>query len=308
MAGRNDCAIADALQALAQAMNNNNSAGVWEGALRRMIDGGVHLNWDNFKKAFLEKYFPNDVRSWKEMEFLELNQGNDTVAEYAAIFDALTAINYQEIYHFPTLVNKCSIYDRDNRARATFYKGVGGLIRVVSSSTSGRSKPYSAPTRFQGSKAVANKSKSFIRVSTVSATRSVGGSVSTPLERCGKCGRAGHNQSECHDKEITYFNYNGKSHISTQCPEPSRTRVIGSGSQIERPKNIGRVFTLSGAEAARSENLIQGTCFIAETPFVVLFDSGATHSFISVSCVQKLNLPVSLLDFDLVVETLLMVT
>ncbi|XP_020204471.1 uncharacterized protein LOC109789847 [Cajanus cajan] len=235
MAGRNDRTIADALQALAQAMNNNNRAEVapnwleqfqqnhpptfkggydqdaamnWlmeiekifnEGALRRIIDGGVNLNWDNFKKVFLEKYFPDDVRSQKEMEFLELNQWNNIVAEYAAKFDALvrysthyhgeggerakcikfvnglhlevkTTINYQEIYHFPTLVNKCSIYDRDNRARAAFYKGVRGPIRAVSSSTSGGNKPYSAPTRFQGSEAIANGSKSFTRGSTVSAT------------------------------------------------------------------------------------------------------------------------------------------
>ncbi|XP_020206460.1 uncharacterized protein LOC109791561, partial [Cajanus cajan] len=266
------------------------------------------------------------------MKFLELNQGNDTVAVYAAKFDALvrycthyhgeggerakcikfvnglrpevkTTINYQEIYHFPTLVNKCSIYDRDNRDRAAFYKGVGGPIRAVSSSTSGRSKPYSAPTRFQGNKAIANKSKSFTRGSTISATGSVGGSVSTPSVRCWKCGLAGHNQSECRDKEVTCFNCNGKGHINTQCPEPRKTRVIGSGSQTKRPKTVGRVFALSGAEASRSENMIQGTCFIAEIPFVVLFDSGATHSFIYVSCVQKLNLPVSLLDFDLVVET-----
>ncbi|XP_020206030.1 uncharacterized protein LOC109791176, partial [Cajanus cajan] len=306
MAGRNDRAIADALQALAQAMNNNNRTEVtpnwleqfqrnhpptfkggydpdaamnwlteiekifnvmdcpiaqkvklatfmltadahfwWEGALRRMIDGGVHLNWDNFKKVFLEKYFPDDVRSRKEMEFLELNQGNDIVAEYAAKFDAL---------------------DHDNRARAAFYKGVGGPIRVVSSSTPGMNKPYYAPTKFQGSKAAANKSKSFTRGSTISATGGVGGFVSTPSGRCGKCGRVGHNQSECRDKEVTCFNYSGKGHISTQCPEPRRTHVIGSSSQIERPKSVGRVFALSAAEAARSENLIQEFDLVVETP------------------------------------------
>ncbi|XP_020231902.1 uncharacterized protein LOC109812364 [Cajanus cajan] len=178
------------------------------------------------------------------MEFLELNQGNDTVAVYAAKFDALvrycthyhgeggerakcikfvnglrpevkTAINYQETYQFPTLVNKYSIYDCDNRARAAFYKGVGGPIRAMSSSTTSRSKPYSALTRFQGSKAAANKSKSFTRGSTISATGSFEGSMFTPSGRCGKCGR------------------------------------------IERPKTVGRVFALSGADAARSENLIQ---------------------------------------------------
>nr|KYP37890.1 hypothetical protein KK1_040891 [Cajanus cajan] len=160
----------------------------WEGALRKIIDGGMHLNWENFKRVFLEKYFPDVVRSRKKMEFLELKQGNDTVDAYAAKFDALVcycthyhgeggdrakcikfvnglrpevkmAINYQEIYHFPTLVNKCSIYDRDNRALVAFYKGAGGPTRTVNPSTSGRSKPYSTPARFQGSMATNNKSK-----------------------------------------------------------------------------------------------------------------------------------------------------
>jgi len=35
----------------------------------------------------------------------------------------------------------------------------------------------------------------------------------------------------------------------------------------------------------------------------VLFDSGATHSFISVDCVKKLNLPARELDVELVVST-----
>ncbi|XP_020203268.1 uncharacterized protein LOC109788844 [Cajanus cajan] len=147
----------------------------WEGALQRVIDGGMQLNWDNFKRVFLEKYFPDDVRSQKEVEFLELKQGNDTVAEYAAKFDALvhycthyhgeggerakcikfvnglhpeikTAINYQEIYHYPTLVNKSRIYDRDNHACAIFYKGVGDPMRATGSSASGKSKPYTKST------------------------------------------------------------------------------------------------------------------------------------------------------------------
>ncbi|XP_020201827.1 uncharacterized protein LOC109787690 [Cajanus cajan] len=245
MAGRNDRAIADALQALAQAVSNNNRAEVapnwleqfqrnnpptfkggydpdvamnwlmeiekifnatecplaqkvrlatfmltadahfwWEGALQRMIDGGVQLNWDNFKRVFLEKYFPDDVRSQKEVEFLELKQGNDTVAEakYINFVNGLrpeikTAINYQEIYHYSTLVNKSRIYDRDNRARAIFYKGAGGPMRAASSNASGKSKPYSAPAKIQGNHA---KSRFVAGNSFVSGVASVGGSVSTP--------------------------------------------------------------------------------------------------------------------------------
>ncbi|XP_020219630.1 uncharacterized protein LOC109802623 [Cajanus cajan] len=248
---------------------------------------------DNFKRVFLEKYFPDDVRSQKEVEFLELKQGNNTIAEYAAKFDSL--VRYCSHYHGEggerAKVNKCRIFDRDNHARAAFYKGAEGPMRAVSSDASIRSKPYFAPARSQGSKAAASESKSFTRGSIVRATGSVVGSMSTPSGKCWKCGRAGHNQFQCRDKEVTCFNCNGKGHISTHCPKRPKPRATGSGSQAERPKAIGRVFALSGAEAARSESLIQGACFIAETPFIVLFDSGSTHSFISVSCVQKLDLP-----------------
>jgi len=44
-------------------------------------------------------------------------------------------------------------------------------------------------------------------------------------------------------------------------------------------------------------------CFISQAPLVVLYDSGATHLFISRVCVEKMALPVSPLKFDLIVDT-----
>ncbi|XP_020219782.1 uncharacterized protein LOC109802798 [Cajanus cajan] len=282
MAGRNDRAIADALQALAQAVSNNNRVEIapnwlerfqrnnpptfqggydpdvainwlmeiekifnvmecpltqkvrlatfmltadahfwWEGALQRMIDGGVQLNWDNFKRVFLEKYFPDDVRSQKEVEFLELKQGNDTVAEYAAKFDALvrycthyhdeggerakcikfvnglrpeikTAINYQEIYHYLTLVNKSRIYDRDNRARADFYKGAGGPMRAIDSSALSKSKPYTKSIGDSSSKVNNQSSVQRKSQSPIAGKTSRGGSEgSVPRDNCFNCGKPG---------------------------------------------------------------------------------------------------------------------
>ncbi|MEX5523405.1 hypothetical protein [Bacillus cereus] len=43
----------------------------------------------------------------------------------------------------------------------------------------------------------------------------------------------------------------------------------------------GRVFALTGADLEPTEDLIQGTCFMNGIPLVVLYDSGATHSFIA---------------------------
>ena len=67
-------------------------------------------------------------------------------------------------------------------------------------------------------------------------------------------------------------------------------------------KTTGHVFALTRVKAIASDSLIQGTCFIQGHPLVVLYDSGATHSFISYACVEKLKLSVSRLPTNLSVE------
>ncbi|MCI88425.1 GRAS family transcription factor, partial [Trifolium medium] len=46
-----------------------------------------------FKREFWVKYFHADVRNRKVLEFLELKQGNMTVAEYATKFKSLSAFS-----------------------------------------------------------------------------------------------------------------------------------------------------------------------------------------------------------------------
>ena len=125
----------------------------WSNTVHRFDEEGVEVSWALFCDAFLENYFPEDVRGKKEVEFLELKQGNGTVAEYAARFQELIkyyphynimnverpkclkfvnslrpdikkAIGYQQITHFAELVNKSRIYDEDSRERASYYKNV----------------------------------------------------------------------------------------------------------------------------------------------------------------------------------------
>jgi len=49
-------------------------------------NGGGVVTWAVFRREFLNRYFPEDVREKKEIEFLELKQGYMTVTEYAAKF------------------------------------------------------------------------------------------------------------------------------------------------------------------------------------------------------------------------------
>jgi len=60
---------------------------------------------------------------------------------------------------------------------------------------------------------------------------------------------------------------------------------------------------MTGAEAAENHDLIQGMCFIKEKTLNVLYDSGATKSFISSYCVKHLNMSTSFLKTTLVVST-----
>ena len=56
-------------------------------------------------------------------------------------------------------------------------------------------------------------------------------------------------------------------------------------------------------EAENSKGLIQDTCEIDGEILTVLYDSGASHSFISRSCVSILQFPISELPYDLLVST-----
>ncbi|KAK7301741.1 hypothetical protein RJT34_12613 [Clitoria ternatea] len=131
----------------------------WKIARSRFPEDDNQLTWNDFKTCFLEKYFPDTVRSRKELEFMELKQGSMTVEEYATRFEELClfyppfqqpgtesskclkfenglesskclkfenglrsdikrACRYHEIRSFPALVNKCRIFEEDDRAHS----------------------------------------------------------------------------------------------------------------------------------------------------------------------------------------------
>ncbi|XP_058722195.1 uncharacterized protein LOC131594057 [Vicia villosa] len=90
---------------------------------------------------FSRKYFPEDVRGKKEIEFLELRQGNKSVVEYASMFGELA--KFYQHYDGPTgefskCIN-CRISEEDNNAHYQVISEKQGK------SQQGRGKPYDAP-------------------------------------------------------------------------------------------------------------------------------------------------------------------
>ena len=58
----------------------------WVSVQPILENGGEVVTWAVFKRELLNRYFPEDVRGKKEIEFLELKQGDMSVTEYAAKF------------------------------------------------------------------------------------------------------------------------------------------------------------------------------------------------------------------------------
>ncbi|XP_027936185.1 uncharacterized protein LOC114191205 [Vigna unguiculata] len=71
----------------------------------------------------------------------------------------------------------------------------------------------------------------------------------------------------------------------------------------DRPRAPGRVFALTTTEAAQLGNLVHATFLLFDHEVVVLYDSGATHSFVSNECVRRLGLVMRELACELIVAT-----
>ena len=284
------------------------------------------MTWETFKRVFLGKYFPEDVRNMKEMEFLELEQGNMIVVEYAAKFEELVryfpyyqgrdgesskcvkflnglrlevkqAVNYQRVCQFLLLVNMCMIWDEDSCDRAAYYRNTGSL-KNKKHGFQNWGKPYPTPSKQYGNHPN-NQRTTAIGFSGGSGSKPV--TFSTQII-CYKCGEPDHISSNFVDKDRTCFNCRQKGYIQRHCPYPKKEQNGGGlNDQTGHLKATGRVFTHNGIEASKSKDLNQGKCFISGIPLLVLFDSGATHSFISCLCVEKLKLSMSYLNDDLVV-------
>ncbi|XP_058752048.1 uncharacterized protein LOC131625168 [Vicia villosa] len=209
----------------------------WLETRQRLEVAGEEITWIVFRREFLRKYYPEDVRGKKEIEFLELKQGNMSVTEYAAKFTELAkfypyyegagvefskcikfenglrseikkAVGYQKIRIFPNLVDSCRIYEEDHNAHYKLVKDRRGKQN--------RSTPYDAPIG-RGKAEVANGKKTS------------GGELLLAWH-----------------KEVICFNCGEEGHISGKCQKPKRE----PGSE--------KVFALAGTQTANENRNVGG--------------------------------------------------
>ncbi|XP_027348066.1 uncharacterized protein LOC113859512 [Abrus precatorius] len=203
--------------------------------------------------------------------------------------DIKQAIGYQQIAHFPELVDKCQIYEDDTKAKQAAWKNTGPQRSGGSSDFKMREirdgkKPYSRPDHQP-------------RRNPPSIRRPDHGGLSQPELHCYSCGGP-HLQRDCHRNLVTCFRCGQQGHYTSSC-HLVRNDAGGNdkgrnwtgnrnnnGSQNQmgnrrqsnldtsrnpsgRPNVKGRMYTMSGAEATiqrlklpispMTENLIVST-------------------------------------------------
>jgi hypothetical protein len=114
--------------------------------------------------------------------------------------------------------------------------------------------------------------------------------------RCFTCGEKGQFANQCPSQ------LNRPPQIAMSTPAPT----LGANSiPIAARQNYvhGEVNHVTVEEAQEAPNVFIGKFFINNTSAVVLFDSGASHSFISTMYVDKHNLPIALLRCRMIVTS-----
>nr|AAS07330.1 putative polyprotein [Oryza sativa Japonica Group]ABF98050.1 retrotransposon protein, putative, Ty3-gypsy subclass [Oryza sativa Japonica Group] len=99
------------------------------------------------------------------------------------------------------------------------------------------------------------------------------------------------------------FNCGEPCHYFDKCPKPRRVKVVPEQNNSTASATKARVNHVAAAEAQGAPDVILGTFPVNSVPATVLFDSGATHSFLSMSFAGNHGMEVEDLRRPLMVST-----
>ncbi|XP_061351115.1 uncharacterized protein LOC133296182 [Gastrolobium bilobum] len=88
-----------------------------------------------------------------------------------------------------------------------------------------------------------------------------------------------------------------------QCDVKVASRQTTAVPAASVPQTIARAYTLNFQQSEKAQNLVKGTIYVDNNDVRVLFDSGASHSFIVGPCAIRLYLPMYELSRPLEVIT-----
>nr|GEX71355.1 hypothetical protein [Tanacetum cinerariifolium] len=273
----------------------------WWKAFKQAKGGEAYvatLSWKDFREIFFLQYFPMPEQQKYEREYHTIRQREDELTdgivntEFTDMAQVANAGRNIEL-----LCEKGGVrskearwcgYDRQNNNQRDFdQRGNDGRSYDRQGGNSGQ-KSYQQ-----------NQNQQYNRSSGSSSQKGYTDYASSPP--CDTCGKL-HPGRVCHRITGACFSCGLTGHMDKDCPKNG-----GSGSKGNRnDKQLaakGKVFSLTRDQAANSSNTVSGTLLRNDRAMFVLFDTGATHSVISITLAKYINIPPTLLNFTLSIST-----
>ncbi|XP_073317296.1 uncharacterized protein [Primulina huaijiensis] len=279
-------------------------AGKWWEAISPTMTVAGPIIWQHFREAFLKQYYPAEVRMQKLSEFENFNQAPDmSVVEYTSQFNVLgsyaptimadevlklhrfkkglnsriqSALAVYQPANFSDLMGAAIRAEADIQRREKEFKNK----RPMNSQSSHNNQTFKKPNQSSGPSKGPSPATNYqaIKPCPTCHLRHLG-KCRRVSGVCFGCGKPGHRMAECPDA-TNRTSGPGKG-------DGSNSRVNANKPWENKPN--ARVFAMTQEEADDANDVVSGTIFIQQVPAYVLFDCGATHSFMSKRFAKKLG-------------------
>ena len=254
------------------------------------------ITWEDFRQRFEAKFISESERGVQLEKFINLKQGKLTAREYVSSFNLLGKYGMD-------LINTPA-----KKARK-FANGLNQPLRDLAFSHLPMGATFDNLVEMAlahdclhaDSKQVVAKEEEKPGSSTKRKGNGKDGKKGKKSHiRCRKCGRQGHHKNDCRRdmSMVRCHNCKQNGHIRSTCPLPPGARPVVRAYALGAIPSASRPTVPSHGQGAVLEGLIS----ISDVPFHALFDTGASHSFVSSNLVSSLHLKPDIVYDPLVVS------